>query len=47
LKSPYAASALESRAWIIARWVIGHVHNETGEISAIKGVNGMVAYPEG
>jgi DinB superfamily len=33
-------------AWILAQWVIGHVHDETGEISAIKGVSGLIGYPE-
>jgi hypothetical protein len=34
-------------AWLIAQWIIGHTHDETGEIAAIKGVNGLVGYPEG
>jgi hypothetical protein len=38
---------MQPLAWVIAQWVIGHMHDETGEISAIKGVNGLVGYPEG
>lgn len=34
-------------AWVIAQWIIGHMHDETGEISAIKGVADLVGYPEG
>jgi DinB family protein len=37
----------QTLAWILSQWVIGHVHDETGEISAIKGVNGMTGYAEG
>jgi hypothetical protein len=37
----------QTLAWILSQWVIGHVHDETGEISAIKGVNGMTGYDEG
>ena len=37
----------QTLGWIITQWVIGHIHDETGEISAIKGVNGMTGYAEG
>ena len=37
----------QTLAWVLSQWVIGHVHDETGEISAIKGVNGLTGYAEG
>lgn len=34
-----------SRAWFLGRIVIGHCDNLTGEIAAIKGVQGAKGYP--
>ena len=49
LDSPLDIPGLGQRslAWLLSQWVLGHVHDETGEISAIKGVNGMIGYNEG
>jgi len=32
-------------AWILSREVVGHVDNITGEISAVKGLQGQKGYP--
>lgn len=33
--------------WVISTLLIGHLHDEAGELSAVKGVQGLSGYPEG
>ena len=34
-----------TRAWVLSRLVIGHADNICGEISCLKGLQGMQGYP--
>jgi hypothetical protein len=49
LQTPFDLSNFDlgqqNLAWFIARIVISHVDNLTGEISAVKGVQGLKGYP--
>jgi hypothetical protein len=40
-----AGLGMRTVAWVLSRAVIGHADNFTGEISAIKGVQGKKGYP--
>ena len=36
---------MKPTSWAIGMVIIGHAHNLAGEISALKGVNGLKGYP--
>lgn len=42
---PFAGFGPQSLGWIVSNVALGHLHNHTGEISALKGVQGGKGYP--
>ena len=42
IKLPFGEQSLE---WILNNVIVGHVHEFTGEISCLKGLQGLKGYP--